>query len=75
MKLRIIWTIPAMSISERLHRSRDAIAMGIAYWLPVRIQYWTTMYMIGKATAMSVNVPATPCDEILRNLPKPKGMK
>jgi hypothetical protein len=75
MKLRTIWTTPAMSIAERLRRSKDAVAFSIAYWLPVRIQYWTAIHMIGKATAMSVNVPATTCDEILRNLPKPKGMK
>jgi hypothetical protein len=74
MKLRTIWTIPAMTFDERLRRSRDAIAMSIAYCLPVRIQYWTTMYMIGQATKMSVDVPATTCDEILRNLPKPKGV-
>lgn len=74
MKLRTIWAIPAMTLSERLRRSRDAIAMSIAYVLPVRIQYWTAMYMIGQATKMSVNVPATSCDEILKNLPKPKGI-
>lgn len=72
MKLRTIWTIPAMAFSERLRRSRDSIAMSIAYCLPVRVQYWTSMYMIGQATKMSVNIPATPCDEILKNLPRPK---
>lgn len=72
MKLTTIWTMPATSFGERLLRSRDAVALSIAYFLPVRIQYWTAMYMIGQATKMSVNVPATPCDEILENLPRPK---
>lgn len=74
MKLRTIWTTPALTFAERLRRSRDSVALSIAHHLPVRIQYWTAMYMIGQATKKSVNVPATPCDEILKNLPSPKVM-
>lgn len=72
MRLRAIWTIPAMTLAERLRRTRDWAAMAVAARLPLRIRYWVTIQMVGKATMSSPNVPATPLDEVLRHLPAPK---
>lgn len=41
MRFRTIWTIPAMSLRERLRRSRDWAAAAIAHRLPRRIAYWS----------------------------------
>lgn len=72
MRLRTIWSIRAMSLMERLRRTRDWAAMRVAANLPIRVRFWVSILEIGHATAKSENVPATPCDEILNNLRKPK---
>ena len=41
MKITTIWTIPAMSITERLRRTGDAFVQGIAHRLPRRLAYWS----------------------------------
>lgn len=74
MKFWTIWTMPAMSLAERLRRTRDWLAMEIGARLPLRIRYWVTMMEIGRATTTSPNIPATPLDEILKNLNHPKSM-
>lgn len=74
MKLTTIWTIPAMPLTERLRRTRDWAAQEFAARLPKRIKYFVTLQQIGKATMTSPNVPATPLDEILRNLDAPKNL-
>lgn len=74
MRFWTIWTIPAMGVGERLRRTRDWAAMTIAGALPLRIRYWVTMLELGKATIKSPNVPATPLDEVLRNLEAPKSI-
>ena len=40
MKLATIWTIPNMSIGERLSRTADLAAMKAAHHLPNRVKYW-----------------------------------
>ena len=74
MRLSTIWTIKMMSLSERLRRTRDWGTMKVASHLPLRLRYWVTLLEIGKATMDSENVPATPLDEILRNLETPKNL-
>lgn len=66
--------MPAMTILEKLRRTRDWGAMKIAANLPVRIRFWTTILEVGHATAKSENVPATTLDEILNNLRTPKHL-
>lgn len=68
MKLRTIWTIPAMSLRERLRRTSDWTAQEVAARLPKRIRYWATLQLIGRATMTSPDVPATPLSDILRKL-------
>jgi hypothetical protein len=48
--------------------------MTIAAHLPLRIRYWTAILEIGHATAKSQNVPATPLDEVLRELRHPANL-
>lgn len=74
MRFRTIWTLPAMSFGERLRRTRDWAAREVAAHLPLRIRYWVTLQEVGRATMTSRNVPATPLDEILRNLKTPRDL-
>jgi hypothetical protein len=74
MRFRTIWTLPAMTFRERLRRTRDWAAMKVAAALPLRVRYWTTILEVGHATIHSPNVPATPLDEVLRNLRTPKEL-
>lgn len=74
MRFRTIWSLPGLSLSERLRRTRDWFAMEIASRLPLRIRYWTVMLELGHATRNSPNVPATPLSDILRNLKAPKNI-
>jgi hypothetical protein len=74
MRLTTIWSLQGMSLAERLRRTRECGAMGIARHLPLRIRYWTAMQEISRATMTSPNIPATPLDEILKNLDQPKSM-
>lgn len=72
MKLSTIWSLEGLSTPERLRRTREWGAMTVARKLPLRVRYWTTMQEIAKATRKSPNIPATPLDEIIRNLEAPK---
>lgn len=74
MCLRTIWTMPAMTLMERLRRTREWAAMEIAAHLPLRIRYWTTMQELARATTDSSNIPATPLEDILRNMDRPKSV-
>lgn len=74
MRFKTIWSIPAMSLSERFSRTRDWAAQKVAAGLPVRVRYWVTLQEVGKATMTSPNVPATPLDEVIRNLDAPKNL-
>jgi hypothetical protein len=74
MRLTTIWTLPSMTLAERLRRSVDAAAMELASRLPLRIRYWATMQEIARATRNSPNVPATPLDQILKALDTPKNL-
>lgn len=74
MRLRLIWTMPAMTMTERFRRTRDWAALAVASKLPLRLRYWVTLQEIGRATMKSENVPATPLDEVLRGLATPKSL-
>ena len=43
MKLTTIWTMPAMSMPERIERTRDWAAMKIAWALPAKVLYWAAV--------------------------------
>lgn len=44
MRLTTIWTMPAMTLRERLRRTADAMDMAIAWRLPKRVRYWAFVY-------------------------------
>lgn len=72
MKIWTIWTLSAMSFKERLRRTRDWAAIKVASRLPKRVRYWTAIQEMAHATQASPNIPATPLDEVLKNLDAPK---
>lgn len=43
MRFTTIWTIPAMSLSERLRRTSDWAAIKLAWALPDRVLYWAAV--------------------------------
>lgn len=43
MRLRTIWTLPAMTLRERLRRTGEWAAMKVAWALPRRVLYWAAV--------------------------------
>ena len=43
MRLTTIWTLPAMSFRERLHRTGEWAAIKVAWALPRRVLYWAAV--------------------------------
>lgn len=41
MRLKTIWTIPAMATAERLRRTRDLALQEVAHRMPRRLAYWS----------------------------------
>jgi hypothetical protein len=74
MRFTTIWTLPGLPLGERILRTRDWAAQKTGSYLPKRVCYWVTLHEIAKATRDSDNVPATPLEEILKNLDRPKRM-
>lgn len=74
MRFWTIWTTPALSLMERIHRTRDWGFAEVALKLPVRLKYFVTLQQIGKATRTSKDIPATSLSDILRNLEAPKDL-
>lgn len=72
MRFTTIWTLRSMTLKERLLRTRDCFAMYVGRKLPLRVRFWCSMQMIGKAVATSPEIPATSLEHILKELPRPK---
>jgi len=43
MKITTIWTLPAMTLGERLHRTGEWAAIKVAWALPHRVLYWAAV--------------------------------
>lgn len=54
MKLSTIWTLPAMSLTERLRRTADWAALTIAFHLPKRVKYWAFIHVSAQAIGDAV---------------------
>jgi hypothetical protein len=50
MRLGTIWSLPYMSMADRIRNSEDRIAQIAASKLPPRIRFWATMVALGDAT-------------------------
>ena len=57
MKLLTIWTIPAMSLSERMRRTVDTAAFTAARLLPKRVRYWEFIQVGSRAMRPEDIVP------------------
>ena len=68
MRLSTIWTIPAMSIRDRIDRTLDWSAMRIAARLPKRIKYWTFILTGAKAIPNDAIVPEVLFCDLLKNI-------
>ena len=67
MKLATIWTIRAMNLTERLHRTGDWVAFTLASKLPSRVRYWTFVQVGGAAIPENAEVPAVTFMDVLAN--------
>lgn len=75
MKIKTIWTMPAMTFMERLRRTRDSLTCNLAYRLPKRLKYWVTIHNINHVAAKTgLVVGSITVDELMNNMPAPKGM-
>ena len=76
MRLRTIWTIPAMSLKERFSRTRDWLAQKIGEMLPLRVRYWVTIASLATASMDNkTDMMAMPLSDILEALPRPKNLR
>lgn len=65
MRLRTIWTIPAMSLTERLRRTRDALTLSAAHRLPRRLAYWSLVDTGARHMKADEEVPAVTYMDVL----------
>lgn len=69
MRLKTIWTIPAMTVRERSRQTREWAERKAAALLPRRVRYWATIQEVSRAASdWKGEVPAMPLDEILRRI-------
>jgi hypothetical protein len=75
MRLKTIWTMPAMSFVERLRRTRDKAFCDFAYILPRRLKYWVTIHNINYVAYKTGGVVGSiTVDELMKTMPAPKDM-
>ncbi len=55
MRLKTIWTMPAMTLRERGRRTADWADLAIAARLPKRVRYWA--FVLASLAAMDGEVP------------------
>jgi len=67
MKLATIWTLPAMSLTERLARTVDLAAFTAAAKLPARVRYWTFIQVGTKAMPDDAIIPSVLFMDLLEN--------
>ena len=77
MKLATTWTLPAMTLTERLRRTKEWAAMKVAGMIPARIKYWAAVQQIAAASTVDPNkvVPEMDLEYILRHMPHPDNSR
>lgn len=68
MRLRTIWTMPTLTLRERLSRTGEWFWTTLAAALPRKLRYWVAIQEIGRATMDADNVPAATVTHILPRL-------
>lgn len=69
MKLTTIWTLPAMTLAERVRRTVDLGAQTVAAHLPARIRYWTYIQVGSDAIHPDEIVPDVKFMDLLSRAP------
>ena len=77
MKLATTWTLPAMTLTERLRRTKEWAAMKVAGMIPAHIKYWAAVQQIAAASTVDPNkvVPEMDLEYILRHMPHPDNSR
>jgi len=57
MELTTIWTLPAMTLAERVRRTADLAAQKIARRVPARVRYWVFIQVGSAAIRADEIVP------------------
>lgn len=70
MRLSTIWTMPGMTMRERLDRTGEWYAMKIAAALPQNVRYWAFIQITADAIPDNAVVPAVTLGELLSNARK-----
>lgn len=70
MKLKTIWSMPpkAMSLREKLKRTRERGWQLAAISLPKKLAYWSFIYQGAKHMEPTEEVPTVPYTEILSRI-------
>lgn len=68
MKFTTIWTIPAMTLTERTCRTGDLVLAKVAHHLPRRLAYWSFIDSGVRHIASNEVVPEVPYTVLLKRL-------
>ena len=68
MKLKTIWTIPAMTLGERFRQTGDWLAQTVAARLPKRVRYWAFIQAGARAIPPNAVVPEQLFVDVLKNV-------
>lgn len=76
MRLSTIWSIPAMTLAERLQRTRDWAFSEVAARLPVRLRYFVAVQQMAKVSQRlpNVAVPEITFEQFMKNIDTPKRL-
>ena len=71
MKLTTIWTLPAATLREKIHRTREWAAQAVALRLPRSVRYWVFIQQASAATAdRAGETMSTPLSDLLDSVEK-----
>jgi hypothetical protein len=70
MKLSAIWTCPAMTLRERLRRTREWFERGLVHRLPRRLAYWSFIDSGARYMPSDAVVPEVPFMTVLEGFPE-----
>ncbi|AXQ62115.1 hypothetical protein SEA_SKYSAND_82 [Gordonia phage Skysand] len=70
MKLTTIWTIPAMTLRERIRRTDEAFWRWLAHRLPRKLAYWSLIDSGVRNIRSDEVVPAVPFVTVLQRAEK-----
>jgi len=72
VRLKTIWTIPAMTVAERLRRTREAAWRSLAHHLPRSLAYWSFIDTGVRHIKGNEVVPEVKYTDILQRIGQPR---